>query len=701
MADAQSHPAIQLRPGWTDGINFIDMPPCDHSWPEGSGSGFNRRWLGRALLLALVLAVSGSLSAQTTLYWDTNGNTAGAGSSPSATWSTSNTDQNWSTSSAGTASTTKWTNGDFASFSAGTDATGSYTVTVSGAPSTAGIIVGEGSPTFTGGTLTFTGTSPGVQVASGSTATINSQIAGSNGLTKTGTGTLIVGNTANAYTGATVVSAGTLLLGTGNVIPDSSALSVASGATFDLNWSNNETVGSITGAGAINIRSNTFTVGGDNTSTTFSGSIGDSGAYGTLVKQGTGTLTLSGNNTYTGLTTINSGTIVAASSTALGGSTYGNTIATGAALQLQGGITLTEGSFSVSGTGTGGTGALSNLSGSNTLDAAVNLTGNTTISSAAGNLTVSGQVDLGSGNILTVGGSGGTDFSGAINNSSAITKTGSGTLTFSGSSANSFSGALNINDGTVVLAKSAGTNATGGGAINIGDGVGAAGSAVLSLGASNQIADYTSQLTVNSDGKFALNNFSEAVNTIAGTGQIDLGTSGYLNVGVSSGSSAFGGSITGTGTLEKSGSGTLTFNSSFTFSGTLLLSGGTVALNGNTLTVGTLHITGNTVIDFGSSSASVLNVSSFIIDSGAILTVTGWANTVDYFYAQSWSGAVQNTTGAAPMNQVVFSGYTASNTQWLSYGSQITPAPEPATYGAIFTGLVAALAFWRRRRPAA
>jgi len=35
------------------------------------------------------------------------------------------------------------------------------------------------------------------------------------------------------------------------------------------------------------------------------------------------------------------------------------------------------------------------------------------------------------------------------------------------------------------------------------------------------------------------------------------------------------------------------------------------------------------------------------------------------------------------------SSYAASNTAWVTYGTtnQITPAPEPATYGAIFMGL--------------
>jgi autotransporter-associated beta strand protein len=654
-----------------------------------------------ALRPGLLLPASLPAGALGTLYWDTNGASAGTGSSPGGIWSTSGSDKNWSTNADGTVAPVTWTPGSLAVFSAGTNGTGSYTVTVSGTQTVAGITVAEGSPTFSDGTLSLTGSAPTVTVASGLTATIGSQIAGSSGLTKAGDGLLVVSNTANAYNGATNVNAGTLQLASGNVIPDTSALTVASGATFDLNWGNSETVGSIAGAGTINIRSNTLTFGGDNTSTTFSGTLTDSGAYGTLVKQGTGKTVLSGSNTYAGLTYINSGTLVAANSNALGGSTYGNVIASGAALQLQGGITLTEGSFSLSGTGTDGSGALSNTSGNNTLAASLNFGGNTTVSSASGNLVLSGQGDLGSGSTVTVSGSGNTTFSGSINNSGGFAKSGTGTLTFSGSSANSFSGGLAINSGTVVLAKSAGTNAVGGSAITIGDGTGAVGSAILSLASSNQIADYAPTLTINSDGRFALNNFSESINTLAGTGLIDLGASGYLGVGVNSGSSTFAGSLAGTGTLAKLGSGTLTFDNSLTFSGTLLLSGGTLALNGNTLTLGTLHITGNTVIDFGNSSASLLNVSSFIIDAGAILSVTGWANAVDYFYAQSWSGAVHNTSGIAPVNQVDFAGYSNNSTQWLSYGNQITPftpAPEPATYGVLLSGFAAAFAFWRRRR---
>jgi autotransporter-associated beta strand protein len=71
---------------------------------------------------------------------------------------------------------------------------------------------------------------------------------------------------------------------------------------------NQITAGSIAGAGTYVIPGKTLTVGSNNLSTTVSGLI--VGAGGSLVKTGSGTLTLSGINTYTGTTTVNSGALV-------------------------------------------------------------------------------------------------------------------------------------------------------------------------------------------------------------------------------------------------------------------------------------------------------------------------------------------------------------------------------------------------------
>ncbi len=657
-----------------------------------SANLFRLRWM---LLLGVML---GGLSsqAQTTVHWDTNGNTAGAGgSSPSNSWSTNNGagNRNWSTSSAGTASTSSWTNGNYAVFSAGTDATGSYTVTVSNTINVGGITVEEGNPTITSGVLNFTGTSPYVDVVSGSTITFNSQLSGSSGLAKNGAGTMILNSTANNWTGNFDINAGLVQLNTSNVIPDASAVTIASGATLQFDWGVSETIGSLAGAGTMSMRTGTLTVG-NASNTTFSGVITDS--YGTLVKQGTGSLTLSGNNTYSGLTTINAGTIVAASDNALGASTYGNTIASGAALGLQGNINLTEGQFNVTGTGVSSTGAIRNLSGSNTLNAALDLGGNTTIAADAGTLTTTGQINLGS-NTLTVAGAGNTSLNGAITNSGSVTKTGAGTLTLGGTSANSFGGALNVNDGTVILGKTAGTNAVAGSAISIGDGVGAASSAILRLGASNQIADYTGLLTVNSDGVFQLNNFSESINTLAGTGRIDLGTSGALTVGVNSGNSTFGGSLLGTGTFTKAGSGLLEIATDLAFGGTFNLGGGTLRLNDINLTLATLNITGNSTIDFAGVDASLF-VTNLTISAGVTLNIINWSNAVDFFFATNWAGAVLDTRGSSPMNQITFNGFNAADTQWQGYDHQITPVPEPSTYGALLVGVLITLFCYRRYR---
>jgi autotransporter-associated beta strand protein len=83
---------------------------------------------------------------------------------------------------------------------------------------------------------------------------------------------------------------------------------------FSLNTGPNLTAGSIEGAGNYLLGSNALTVGGNNLSTTVSGTISDGGASGgtggSLVKVGTGTLTLSGTNTYTGATVVTGGTLL-------------------------------------------------------------------------------------------------------------------------------------------------------------------------------------------------------------------------------------------------------------------------------------------------------------------------------------------------------------------------------------------------------
>ena len=75
--------------------------------------------------------------------------------------------------------------------------------------------------------------------------------------------------------------------------------------------------------------------------------------------------------------------------------------------------------------------------------------------------------------------------------------------------------------------------------------------------------------------------------------------------------------------------------------------------------------------------------------------------TIGGIYATNWTGATADVRGAAPMNQITFSGFSAASTGWQSYDKQITPVPEPATYGACFVAFAAAFTCWRRSRPRA
>ena len=125
-------------------------------------------------------------------------------------------------------------------------------------------------------------------------------ISGANGIGKVGTGTLLLSG-ANTYTGTTTVSDGTLEVQGGAAIADTGSVVVNTPGTFLV--SNTETIGDLAGTGSV-VLTQGLTTGGNNNSTTFSGVISGPGS---LTKDGTGTFTLTGANTYSGGTTVNTG----------------------------------------------------------------------------------------------------------------------------------------------------------------------------------------------------------------------------------------------------------------------------------------------------------------------------------------------------------------------------------------------------------
>src|ERR1700676_4835144 len=151
-------------------------------------------------------------------------------------------------------------------------------------------------------------------------STFSGNVIGAGAFTKTGAGTLILTG-ANTYSGATTISAGTLQAGSTTAFSPNSAFTVSS--VLDLNGNSN-TVGSLAGNGTVTNNNNesapvTLTAGGDNSNTTFSGTLTDgadgAGSLG-FTKTGTGTVLLTGANTYSGPTTISAGTLQAGSTTA-------------------------------------------------------------------------------------------------------------------------------------------------------------------------------------------------------------------------------------------------------------------------------------------------------------------------------------------------------------------------------------------------
>jgi autotransporter-associated beta strand protein len=163
-----------------------------------------------ASLLILVIGASGirpHLALAVSAYWDINGPIPGAGTPSAGTWN--DLVANWTSDSSGTFPTTTWTPNDTAVFSAGADATGTFTVTLGGPQSANGLVFEEGNVTISGGTqLTLTG-GPVVQVLTPAAATISSVIGGNTGLAKLGPGPLNLAGL-NTYTGGTTINAGTL-----------------------------------------------------------------------------------------------------------------------------------------------------------------------------------------------------------------------------------------------------------------------------------------------------------------------------------------------------------------------------------------------------------------------------------------------------------------------------------------------------------
>jgi autotransporter-associated beta strand protein len=296
------------------------------------------------------------------LYWDLNGSAAGAGGAVlNGTWDS--TTANFNTSLAGTNATNAWVGGKVAMFAAGTDGSGTYTVTVSGTQSIGGLNFQTGNVTLTGGALSLASDSY-ITAASG-TQTINTPISGAFAVLLDGNGTVVMGG-ANTYTGITSIQAGVLQL--------NNALALEQ-TNVDVNVNNglnvnglNATLGNLSGSGNINIGSQTLSVGYDNQAAEYAGNL--TGA-GTVIKVGSGIWTVTGAITGSGgITASGTGTVNLSGANGYGGTTVvapGANLVIGSAGGLPTGSTIVNnGTLTINSSSVAG-----NISGTGTLNIGV------------------------------------------------------------------------------------------------------------------------------------------------------------------------------------------------------------------------------------------------------------------------------------------------------------------------------------------
>lgn len=317
-------------------------------------------------------------------------------------------------------------------------------------------------------------------------STFSGSIAGSGGLAKDGTGVLTLTGV-NTYTGITQISNGTLAIaGQGKLNPAGSVVVGKSGfdgslGIFDISGATGpQEIGSIGGEGNVRLGANTLIVGGSSTNNFINGVLsGTITGSGGLTKTGIGGLQLTGANSYTGVTAINQGVLIARAQSIsdrvvnhasltitadAGDETYSGAISGSGDVTKtgSGSVTLT-GVSSYTGPTTilGGTLA---LAGQGRLNATSGITirdpsgvpsssGRFDISRSASNQEVGfvegyGSIQLGA-NTLTVGRTGTSHvYNGIITGSGGLTKTGSGSLALKGE--NAYTGVTRIERGGII-----------------------------------------------------------------------------------------------------------------------------------------------------------------------------------------------------------------------------------------------------------
>ena len=567
-------------------------------------------------------------------------------------------------------------------------------VTVAGSD---GLTFGTGSSSFTlGGGNVLT-------LSNSGTTIFTTDISGAGAITQTAGTVKLQGS--NSYTGATTVSGGTLSVqnvnGLGNGTSDSSGVSVANGATLDFDF--NGTLGNstaaigltgsaaITGSGTATVNNavslgSSSTLGGTGT-LTLGGTVSDGGNGYALTKTGSGTLQLSGANTYTGGTTINAGTLEADSANAL--STSGAiTVNNSATIGINANATLGN-SSTITLNNSAGLEVMGAPGSVNTLNNNITLGANSTatISAQSGTTLILGSsvnganatpiLNLsGTGNIHLVGDIGTTQQVASLTSSAPLTILGStietvGDQTYTvspitlGNDASYISDTGNISFGSGVtiigaynlITQSAGTttfdanvnvatlNATATGGINVASGV-----TIQTSGAQQ----YFSPIALT--GTTAGTNFTSTAGDVTASSAASITLNGNtLTVSNTGTASDLAGEITdgagGSGSIVKAGTGTLSIDNALnSYTGGTTVNAGTLNVNNSHAlgTSGALTVNGATLaLNLGGGTTTFANTSGLTLNNGATLTETdAGIDTVNNAITLSGSQTINSGAGS-------------------------------------------------------
>lgn len=467
-----------------------------------------------------------------------------------------------------------------------------------------------------------------------SSTSLSGVISGSGGLVKAGTGTFTLSGN-NNFTGGTVINAGTLATLGNERLADTGAVTVNAGATFKLGGS--ETIASLSGSGTANVGANTLTL----SSGSFLGALYGSGD---LVKNGSGTFTLSGTSAgYTGDLYLNGGTAVTASGSALNANDYviltnGATFSANQNLIL-GGIDLN-----------GGT-----VNGSGTITSISTITHSGNLNSVLGDVSVNG-----------------TNYGGGL------LKIDSGTTTLNAD--NIYTGITKVSGGTLAL----GSN----GSLSTNSSAQIASGATLDLGSHNQtLSDVKANGLIAGSGTFTVNG------TLSGSGTITPNTV-----------------ITGTHAPGNS-PGLQSFNNNLTYSSTagILLEFGDNTTTGRGTSFDGINVGGNLNFQTGASiNLSFNNAGSFVdwnnpIWSSNVQYNNGWllyqvGGTVSGLENVTITGSFLDANGLALSTfnpSASFNLYQVGNDVYLNYA-----VPEPSTWALLGLGALALVIVARRRKNA-